>query len=228
MRPISLAGKILCKFQRRHGCCAAADFVSLTLSLFFVSLLLVVCSWLCGLGCKELMLLWRSLCRKYLRKPRPCVLQKKVFLLLFCNALCVCLAYSPNKQVQVEEQIFTPPAKEKEIPAVTPFSKIQLAANKRLQAAEQNGKGGQKKKKVDGNKGKGKTTKVDGKGTQTKKKGKGKGAQTKKKGDGKDTQTKKKGKGNGDKAGMSICDCMLLHMFWIVRENLCCWAFITC
>ena len=99
------------------------------------------------------------------------------------------------------EQIFTPPAKEKEIPAVAPFSKIQLAASKRLQAAEQNGKGGQKKKKV------------DGKGTQTKKKGKGKGAQTKKKGDGKDTQTKKKGKGNGDKAGMSICDCMLLHMF---------------
>lgn len=100
----------------------------------------------------------------------------------------------------MEEQIFTPPAKEKEIPAVAPFSKIQLAASKRLQAAEQNGKGGQKKKKVDGNKGKGKTTKVDGKGA----------------------QTKKKGKGNGDKAGMSICDCMLLHMFRIVRENLCC------
>lgn len=143
--------------------------------------------------------------------------QKKGFL-----TPCVCLAYSPNKQVQLEEQIFTPPAKEKEIPAVTPFSKIQLAANKRLQAAEQNGKAGQKKKKVDGNKGKGtqKKTKVDGKGTQTKKKGKGKGTQTKKKGDGKDTQTKKKGKGNdiqterqGDKAGMSICVCMLLHMF---------------
>ena len=66
-------------------------------------------------------------------------------LLLFCNTLCVCLAYSFNKQVALE-----PP----EIPAVTPFSKIQLAAHKRLQAAEQNGKGAQTKRKGTGKGGK--------------------------------------------------------------------------
>ena len=153
MRPMRLTGKTLWRFQRRHGCCAVANFFDFKFVVLF--LCLVVCSWFCGLtafnrSCKELMLLRRSLCRKNLRRPRPYIyIYTYIYicfvLLLFCNTLCVCLAYSFNKQVALE-----PP----EIPAVTPFSKIQLAAHKRLQAAEQNGKGAQTKRKGTGKGGK--------------------------------------------------------------------------
>ena len=74
MRPMRLAGKTLWRFQRRHGCCAVANFFDFKFVVLF--LCLVVCSWFCGLtafnrSCKELMLLRRSLCRKNLRRPRP-------------------------------------------------------------------------------------------------------------------------------------------------------------
>ena len=86
MRPMRLTGKTLWRFQRRHGCCAVANFFDFKFVVLF--LCLVVCSWFCGLtafnrSCKELMLLRRSLCRKNLRRPRPYI-YTYIYIYMFC------------------------------------------------------------------------------------------------------------------------------------------------